>query len=54
MTDVFFEMAEREYLDPDRAPRYCPVCGSIDISAGGICRHCGTNIEMENTYENQL
>lgn len=47
INDPFFDRAERDYLTPpeDRLPHFCPACGSIDISADGYCRHCGTNIE---------
>lgn len=43
--------AEAERLEPKEEPRRCPICGSIDISAAGTCRHCGANIETEDVYE---
>ena len=55
MYDYFFARAEADYesrLPPESEPTRCPVCGSIDISAGGICRHCNTNIEEVSMYEN--
>jgi hypothetical protein len=54
MSDFLFRLAEQQYLTPPE-PRHCPVCGSIDISAGGVCRHCGSpaeiEIELEVIYE---
>ena len=32
-------------------PARCPVCGSIDVSAAGVCLHCGTKIDEEDIYE---
>jgi tRNA(Ile2) C34 agmatinyltransferase TiaS len=51
--DFLFRLAEQQYLtSPEdlRQPPRCPICGSIDISAGGVCRHCNTELE-ECTYE---
>lgn len=49
MRDFLFKLAEQQHFEPP--PQHCPVCGSIDISAGGICRHCNTNIELEVEHE---
>lgn len=48
MTDPITRMAELQYLEPPAEPPRCSVCGSIDISAGGRCPHCGTEIEQED------
>lgn len=49
MIDCIQRMAENQYLEPE--PPRCPVCGSIDISAAGVCLHCGSKTEQEDTYE---
>jgi uncharacterized OB-fold protein len=41
--DFLFALAERQHLEPPS--EHCPICGSIDLSADRICRHC--NSEME-------
>jgi hypothetical protein len=46
--NLLLRIAEQQYLNPPELPR-CPVCGSIDISAGGVCQHC--NYELEVIYE---
>lgn len=52
MTDPFFRRAEAEWLrEPDGALEMCPVCGSIDINAQGICTHCGASVDERSTYE---
>lgn len=30
---------------PGEAPCSCPICGSIDVLASGICPHCGSQAE---------
>jgi hypothetical protein len=49
--DLLFNIAEQQYLEPP--PARCPVCGSIDISASGVCEHCGTPAEIEIESEVQ-
>ena len=49
MTNLIDHLAELQYLEPPAEPPRCPVCGSIDISAGGRCPHCGTEIDKEDT-----
>ena len=54
MTDLIDHLAELQYLEPPAEPPRCPICGSIDISAGGRCLHCGTNIDEEGSLEDSV